>query len=106
MKFILALLLATLWSFYVALLLDRPDLAKAVMPPWDKIAHGAFGVVLLRAVVGLSWDEIKHAKSWRAHGLGIVLRNSLVTLLGIGFLVFTCRAVLDGIDHTHLRKLW
>ncbi len=106
MKFPVAFLLGCAWAFYATLLLDRPDLAQAVVAPWDQIAHAAFALLLIRTVVGVSWDEIRSSRpEWRVAS-GVLLRNLVVMLLGEALLVFTSRAILNGIDPTHHRPLW
>lgn len=106
MKLLLSLILGGAYAFYIALLIDRPDLARAVVPPWDVVAHAAFVVLLIRFTVGASWDEIRAAKNRWANGPVILFRNLVVILLGCGLLLFTARAILYGIDQTQHRALW
>jgi hypothetical protein len=106
MKFLLACLIGLGWTFYVALLIDRPDMAATVTEPWPKIIHAVFAIVLLRTVYGLSADEIKLTdRPWR-RAPGIWLRNLIVAGLALALMLFACREVLNGIDPTGLRRLW
>ncbi len=106
MKFLLACLVGLGWTFYMALLIDRPDLAAAVTEPWPKIIHGVFLIVLLRTVYGLSAGEVHYAANRLRHAPVIWLRNLVVTLLGVLLMLFTCREVLNGLDPTGVRDLW
>jgi hypothetical protein len=106
MKFLIAFILGAAWAFYVAVLMDRPDLARVVTSPWGLVAHAGFALLLTRTVIGVSWDEIRSSRlRWR-DGFGVLLRNLIVTLLGETLLVFISRTLLNGIDPTHHRALW
>ncbi len=106
MMLLLAFGVASLWSFYVALLLDRPDLAKVVPPDFVLPVHAIFAVVLLMIVARLSFTEIRRSKSWMRHGIGIYTRNLVVIGLGVVLMIFTCREVLNGVDPSGTRALW
>ncbi len=106
MKFLLACLIGFGWTFYIALLIDRPDLAAAVVEPWPKIIHGVFLIVLLRTVYGLSAGEVRYASSKFRNAPVIWLRNLVVTALGVLLMLFTCRELLNGLDPTRVRDLW
>lgn len=103
---LLILLAAGLWSFYITLLLDRPDLATIVPPDLEPIVHASFAIILLATTLAWSWIEIKTSKSWLKHGLGIYLRNLIVISLGVALIIFTCREVVHGLDPTGHQPLW
>ena len=94
------------WAFYVALLIDRPDMAATIHEPFPNAFHIAFAVFMLVMVYRLSHREIMTSKQWAKYGIGIYLRNFVVVMLGIALLLFTCREVLNGVDPTGVRKLW
>jgi len=106
MNFILVLLVGGAWAFYVALLIDRPDMAATIPEPFPNAFHIAFAVFMVVMVYRLSHGEIITSKQWAKHGLGIYMRNFVVVMLGIGLLLFTCREVLHGVDPSGMRKLW
>jgi hypothetical protein len=106
MRIILASLIGLGWTFYIALLIDRPDLAATVLEPWPKVIHGVFFIVLMRTLYGVSADEIRLSKGRFLRAPSIWLRNLIVVGLGLALMLFTCREVLNGVDPTGLRKLW
>lgn len=107
MKLLIALIGGGLWAFFIALQLDRPDLAVKLVPEASQIlVHGGFVVFLLWVVYVFSHREIRSSKSWWRHGPGIYLRNLVVISLGVVLLIFTCREVLNGVDPTGTRALW
>ena len=106
MRFLILLILAGAWSFYLALIIDRPDLAKIVPPDLSPFVHGAFVLLLLWTLWQVTFPEIRTAsKKWR-YGPQITLRNLVVLCLGIALLLFASREVLHGMDPTGHKALW
>jgi hypothetical protein len=106
MIFLLLLILAGAYSFYIALLIDRPDLAKIVPPDLSPFVHGAFVVLLLWTLWRVTYPEIRTAnRKWR-YGPTITLRNLIVLCLGLALLLFASREILNGMDPSGHRKLW
>ena len=106
MRLIFASLIGLGWTFYITLLIDRPDLAATVTEPWPKVIHGVFLIVLIRTLYGVSADEIRLTKGRIFRAPGIWLRNLIVIGLGLLLMWFTCHWVLNGVDPTGQRKLW
>lgn len=106
MMLLVGLIVGGAWAFYVALLLDRPDMAQTLAPPWPMALHVVFAVVFLATVYRYSHREIATSKSWWRHGPGIYLRNLVVLGLGMALILFTCREVLGGVDPSGVRQLW
>lgn len=104
---LLTLLLCGAWAFYIALLIDRPDLAATIVPAGDMlVVNAVFAVFFLITVYRLSHLEISRSKSMIRNGPGIYLRNLVVIGLGVGLIVFACREVLHGVDPTGRRALF
>jgi len=106
MNLLVASLVGLGWTFFVALLIDRPDMAATVHEPWPKVIHGVFLVVLVLFVYGASANEIRLTKGRFFRAPAIWLRNLIVIGLGLALMLFTCREVLNGVDPTGARKLW
>ena len=106
MNLLLLVLIGGAWSFYATLLMDRPDLAAIVVPPWDTAAHAGFALFMVVMVYRLSHREIMTSKSAWKWGPWIYLRNFAVISLGILLLIFISHTVLHGVDPTGARKLW
>lgn len=106
MSLLLGMVASFVWTFYVALLIDRPDLARTVHEPWPLVIHVGFVVVFLLSAYRFSHREIVSSTSWWRHGPGIYVRNLVVIGLGVGLILFTCREVLHGVDPSGVRKLW
>ena len=106
MNLLLLVLVGGAWAFYATLLLDRPDLAAIVVPPWDIVAHAGIALFMVVMVYRLSHREIMTSKAVLKHGPGIYLRNFAVVSLGILLLIFISHTVLHGVDPTGVRKLW
>jgi hypothetical protein len=105
MSFLLLLILAGAWSFYLALLIDRPDLAKIVPPDLSPFVHGAFVLLLLWTLWRVTFPEVRTAsRPWR-YGPMITLRNLMVLCLGM-LLLFASREILNGMDPTGHKALW
>ena len=99
------LLVAAGWSVLVALLLDRPDLAAAIPPPYQTAAHAAFALMLLVVVIRASIGEVR-GNSSGARSVAIFLRNLVVIGLGVALMLFTCREILHGVDPTGTRHIF
>lgn len=106
MTILLASLIGLCWTFFVALLIDRPDLAATVPEPWPRVIHSVFLIVLVLAVFSVSATEVRMTKGRLFRAPAIWLRNLIVLGLGLALMLFTCREVLNGVDPTGLRKLW
>ncbi len=104
--FLFACLIGLGWTFFVALLIDRPDLAATVPQPWPQVIHGVFLIVLARTLYGVSATEIRLTHGGFSRAPRIWLRNLIILGLGLTLMVFTCREVLNGIDPTGHRALW
>ncbi len=106
MKFLLALLVGLVWTFYVTLLFDRPDMAATIRDPWPNVIHGVFAIVLLRTIWGISVDELRASKSRWFGAPAVWLRNLFVLAMGLAVMAFTWHLLLQGIDPSGLRPLW
>ncbi len=106
MSFLLMLILAGAWSFYAALLIDRPDLARIVPPDLAPFVHVAFGLLVLWTLWRVTFPEVRTAsRRWR-YGPSIALRNLVVLALGMALLIFASREILNGMDPTGHKALW
>lgn len=106
MKFLFALLIGAVWSFYATLLMDRPDMAATIHDPYPMILHGIFALVLLRTVWGVSAVEISLSKRPILGAPGVWLRNLIVLALGLALMVFTWHELLHDIDPSGVHRLW
>ncbi len=94
------------WAFFLALLIDRPDLLVELPQHAQIRLHIFFAAFFVVTLIVFCWRQIADADSPWKNGVTIVVRNALVMVAGLALLVFISRELLHGIDHTGHHKLW
>jgi len=106
MFFILIFLSGCAASFYLALLMDRPDLLVKFSHDRQTQLQIFFAVVYVLTIGRLAWQQIRDAHMPWQNGFSIVMRNVLAITGGLALLVYISHLLLNGIDHTGHRQLW
>ena len=106
MMFLFIVALGAACGFYLALLIDRPDLLAAVTQQQQQMLQAGFAILLLLVLARLSWPQIRDGQRGFSHVFNILMRNLLVLVAGVVLLAFVGRMLLDGLDHTHHHALW
>ncbi len=104
--FWLMLLVGGLWSFFVAVILDRPDQITFLPHSTVTALHVGFAVFILLTTFTLARAEIRNVLNpWR-NGPVIMLRVMAILAAGEVLMIFISRELLHGIDPSGLHKLW
>jgi hypothetical protein len=99
-------LAGAIWSFFLALQIERPDLI-AFLPQQNQLVIDAlFFAVGFIFTVNISRFEISDKQLSFVGAFKLVMRNLVVIGLGLGMLVFISRELLHGIDPTGRIKIW
>jgi len=106
MFIILMFLCGCAGSFYVALILDRPDLLVKLSHDRQMQLDIFFAAAYVLTIIRLAWRQIAEAHLPWQNGFSIVMRNVLTISAGVALLIYISHLLLNGIDHTGHRQLW
>ena len=106
MVILIILAIAAGYAFYLALLIDRPDLLVALPLLAQTRLHMFFAGFFVLVLIVFCWRQVAHAANPWQNAWTIIFRNALVMVACLALQVFVSRELLHGIDHTGHRKLW